>query len=447
MTEYLTKCLFIVLIVLSLIVFICSTHGSTFNQAEDSEDPEYKQIYQPVDKSDWIDSGDMFTYDPSSGTNRESKFKEAASMVIQMAKERRKTQQDSKDHCFNDCQEIIVKLKDCEESQKKVRCECLNNDHCGARSYQIIRRLMILLNKQLTNEYSRGSILELKVNLDDFFFQMPENIKNISDCDYLANLHPLADQILPSIIIYHPDPLISPEYLSVKFGATGLGCLLTLIWLFKMAWKIRLLALISIFFFITLIWEYLLLYQTEMAKVEEKSNRLKDKCESQASINFFGWISSLVPVLSFGSENSECTDYYISTRVNPLLSVNPIMAFSKLYEHTILFALTLTANATGLSFKAFFSHIPTFWVPIFLLAGVTVTIFYCKYSFKYRSKARKSKPPKPKSSVRVPKIIGQPSTKGLPSPPPRRETKAKKLSIDVPISRYGSTGDILKLFD
>uniref|UniRef100_T1L1D0 Chloride channel CLIC-like protein 1 n=1 Tax=Tetranychus urticae TaxID=32264 RepID=T1L1D0_TETUR len=305
MRYCLVNCLYITVVCQFVFAFLVSAKESGNPQESDLDDSE-KLLYKSLDKSDWVDYGDMFTYDPATKTNREPKLKTAVEMVIK----RKKEAQQNADQFESNCDAVEQKLREC-EAKKRLTYDCARNDHCGKLSYLIVRRLIMKLSKLIDSRYYSGSTIGLNVNLDDYFFDLPFDFSNLTDCDYLVQINPLIDRLISSVVITIPKSNNVVNTDLYKYGTTAIGIILVVLWFgLKMSTQTRLYAILFSFMSVVYIVEYNSLFETHKAHSQETIDRLKSKCTQQDDQDWSGWLKSMLPVMSFKSSKNECQDYY-----------------------------------------------------------------------------------------------------------------------------------------
>ncbi|XP_060062657.1 uncharacterized protein LOC132543198 [Ylistrum balloti] len=127
--------------------------------------------------------------------------------------------------------------------------------------------------------------------------------------------------------------------------------------------------LVVLAFLGSLPWEFIRLYQTEIAKkMANLQVGVPDECiPKQVSIlqSFRNWVYS---ILSW--QPNPCERYYKMLMVDPLWEVSPIMVLSSTVTRCIIYPMEIVLEGAGRSLKLFFNEIPLHWQPLMFLAVV-----------------------------------------------------------------------------
>ncbi|CAH2303209.1 Hypothetical predicted protein [Pelobates cultripes] len=127
--------------------------------------------------------------------------------------------------------------------------------------------------------------------------------------------------------------------------------------------------------FVSIPWEWVRLYQIEVAKKTTiLSEGYSNSCYTDG-LSFWRTIKVwLAWNFSWGSD--ACQDYYKALLVDPFWEVTPLMAISSAISRIVLHPVELTSHAIGRSIRNLMKEIPSQWQPlIFLLVPVVCVTF------------------------------------------------------------------------
>ncbi|XP_053308720.1 chloride channel CLIC-like protein 1 [Spea bombifrons] len=152
-------------------------------------------------------------------------------------------------------------------------------------------------------------------------------------------------------------------------------------------WLYYLSLLLVVCLSISIPWEWVRLYQIEVAKKTSiLSTGYGNSCHRE-DLSFWGtvkvWLS-----WNFSWNNNACEDYYKALLVDPFWEVTPVMAISSVMGRIILHPMETISHVVGRSIRNVMKEIPSQWQPvIFLLVPlVCVTVLAVAY-FRRRQKA------------------------------------------------------------
>lgn len=138
----------------------------------------------------------------------------------------------------------------------------------------------------------------------------------------------------------------------------------------NISWMMLLLVLSA--FLISIPWEYVRLFQIEVAKrmaVMEKGvpkECYPDKMTISQSIRY--WL-----LMQLSWQHDPCEKYHKALLVDPLWEITPLMVVSSVVTRSLLHPVELFFSGIGKSFKLFFNEIPAQWQPVML---ITMTIIF-----------------------------------------------------------------------
>ncbi|XP_033743839.1 uncharacterized protein LOC117329797 [Pecten maximus] len=131
--------------------------------------------------------------------------------------------------------------------------------------------------------------------------------------------------------------------------------------------------LVTFAFLGSLPWEFVRLYQIEVAKkMANLQVGVPDECTpSQISLlqTFRNWLFS---ILSW--QPNPCEKYYKMLMVDPLWEVSPIMVISSAVTRCIIYPMELFFESVGRSLGLLFNEIPLHWQPLMFAAIVILLI-------------------------------------------------------------------------
>ncbi|OWF38492.1 uncharacterized protein LOC110466223 [Mizuhopecten yessoensis] len=136
----------------------------------------------------------------------------------------------------------------------------------------------------------------------------------------------------------------------------------------KIVWILVILAFLG-----SLPWEFVRLYQIEIAKkmANLQIGVPKECVPDQMSFlqSFRNWLFSM---LSW--QPNPCEKYYKMLMVDPLWEVSPIMVISSTITRCIIYPMELFFEGVGRSLRLFFTEIPLHWQPLMFIAMVIILL-------------------------------------------------------------------------
>ncbi|XP_069130804.1 uncharacterized protein [Argopecten irradians] len=136
----------------------------------------------------------------------------------------------------------------------------------------------------------------------------------------------------------------------------------------------KIFGILVIFAFLgSLPWEFVRLYQIEIAKkMANLQEGVPDECMPK-QVSFLQSIRIwLVSLISW--QTNPCEKYYKMAMVDPLWEVSPVLVITSTVTRCIIYPMELIFESVGRSFGLFFKEIPFHWQPIMFAAIVIILI-------------------------------------------------------------------------
>ncbi|XP_056403969.1 chloride channel CLIC-like protein 1 [Hyla sarda] len=135
-------------------------------------------------------------------------------------------------------------------------------------------------------------------------------------------------------------------------------------------WLYHLALLLILCLFISIPWEWVRLYQIEVAKKATILSEGYARSCYQQDLSFW---ETLKIWLSWNfSWGSDCESYYKALMVDPLWEVTPLMAISSVIARFVVHPMELFSHTIGRSLRNIMREIPSQWqLPVFLLFPLT----------------------------------------------------------------------------
>ncbi|OCT60237.1 chloride channel CLIC-like protein 1 isoform X1 [Xenopus laevis] len=138
--------------------------------------------------------------------------------------------------------------------------------------------------------------------------------------------------------------------------------------------------------FISVPWEWVRLYQMEVAKkTSVLSEGYRRQCDGQ-DLSLWETIRVLLS-WNFSWASNSCEDYYKAIIVDPFWEVTPLMAIGSAVTRTTIHPLELLSHVLGRSLRNIMKEIPSQWqLPVFLLFPLTLlTLLFTIYLGRNRT--------------------------------------------------------------
>ncbi|KAM3922992.1 chloride channel CLIC-like protein 1 [Leptodactylus fuscus] len=137
-------------------------------------------------------------------------------------------------------------------------------------------------------------------------------------------------------------------------------------------WLYHLALLLILCLFVSIPWEWVRLYQIEVAKKATILSEGYGRSCHQEDLSFWEtlkiWLSR-----NFSWDSDSCESYYKALMVDPLWEVTPLMAISSVVARFVVHPLELFSHTIGKSLRNIMSEIPSQWqLPVFLLFPLTL---------------------------------------------------------------------------
>ncbi|KAM8945741.1 chloride channel CLIC-like protein 1 [Pelodytes ibericus] len=138
--------------------------------------------------------------------------------------------------------------------------------------------------------------------------------------------------------------------------------------------------LLAVCMFISIPWEWVRLYQIEVAKKTTVLSEGNAHCYSREDMSLWETLKVWL-YWNFSWHNDACEDYYKALLVDPFWEVNPAMAICSAVGRVILQPVELIGHVTGRSIRHMMKEIPSQWQPIiFLLVPIIcITVLAVAY--------------------------------------------------------------------
>ncbi|XP_040291962.1 chloride channel CLIC-like protein 1 [Bufo bufo] len=136
-------------------------------------------------------------------------------------------------------------------------------------------------------------------------------------------------------------------------------------------WLYHLSLLLIFCFFFSIPWEWVRLYQIEVAKKSTILSEGYARSCYQQDLSFWEtlkvWLS-----WNFSWDSDSCESYYKALMVDPLWEVTPLMAISSVIGRFVVHPMELFSHTLGRSLRNIMREIPSQWqLPVFLLFPLT----------------------------------------------------------------------------
>ncbi|XP_076082735.1 uncharacterized protein LOC143053824 isoform X1 [Mytilus galloprovincialis] len=138
-----------------------------------------------------------------------------------------------------------------------------------------------------------------------------------------------------------------------------------------LSFKKFLILFIFLIFLVSIPWEYVRLFQIEVAKrMAVMGKGVPSECYPERmtiteSVRYW-----MVSQLSW--QHDPCEKYHTALLVDPLWEITPLMVLSSVITRSLLHPIELFFGGIGKSFRLFFNEIPAQWQPIMLIVIVVV---------------------------------------------------------------------------
>ncbi|XP_069808401.1 chloride channel CLIC-like protein 1 isoform X2 [Dendropsophus ebraccatus] len=136
-------------------------------------------------------------------------------------------------------------------------------------------------------------------------------------------------------------------------------------------WHYHLVLLLILCLFVSIPWEWVRLYQIEVAKKATILSEGYARSCYQQDLSFWEtlkiWLS-----WNFSWDRDSCESYYKALMVDPLWEVTPLMAVSSVVGRFVVHPVELFSHTIGRSLRNIMREIPSQWqLPVFLLFPLT----------------------------------------------------------------------------
>ncbi|XP_071141681.1 uncharacterized protein [Mytilus edulis] len=140
-----------------------------------------------------------------------------------------------------------------------------------------------------------------------------------------------------------------------------------------LSFKKFLILFIFLIFLVSIPWEYVRLFQIEVAKrMAVMGKGVPSECYPERmtiteSVRY--WM-----LLQLSWQHDPCEKYHTALLVDPLWEITPLMVLSSVITRSLLHPIELFFGGIGKSFRLFFNEIPAQWQPIMLIVIVVVSL-------------------------------------------------------------------------
>lgn len=357
---------------------------SDIKNFENNEELDSTNEYLRYDKSDWVDPGDMFSYDPHTKSNMKTAKAGATTKRRAFDESECECQHSEPTPCYNKgCDEVLSKLKECETEVKLLK-DMTSGLSCNERIAAFTKRALQKLNNQLNNLFQPREEVKVYLLVYKETLMLLEKYTKYEKIN-CKNIDIFEDEIIRLMdqIEVFPDEhnswrvylvnLINSKVNDSRF-IMSITCLLLAIFLiYKMYYSSFVL---NIFLFIIIMlmmavgWEWNQLYHAEIAKKQAVLQLPPLECQNPNTLSYFERIR-----LSLFASEERCYRYYRASMVDPVWEVNPLTAASSLLAKTAFLPLGIAGDSLGEFVNKFFSHIPWYLLPFVGLASLVVVLF------------------------------------------------------------------------
>ncbi|KAI1280480.1 Chloride channel CLIC-like protein 1 [Halotydeus destructor] len=355
-----------------LFLFLCAVN------CQPPEDGAHDADFFYRDKSDWVDPGNIFTYDPLTKSNIDKTHKST-----QTETHIPESQPLSCPH--SDCHKVDAKLDTCRKELASYKAiASRSGDHRAESFLRHLTSKTALKLEQLvkTVDGKSKSTLHIQFPLKSADLKRLQRYV-LEEADGKNTLDTLSETLAKFLDTFD---VIERERWYVQIMAYFPGILLAIA-LFYIIYILRR-RFVLLFLFVCTLWEWFKLYKNVLARREEVIAKVPAHC-FQGHSSSYNWLSAinvwLGNQLSFVQVADSCTEYYQAIYVDPILEANPAKAFSEVLGMIFLYPITLIGNYTGLSIQKFFSHIPGFhmiWIgPLSFLVVIAFLLAISRMTF------------------------------------------------------------------
>lgn len=372
-----------------LSLLLCVKSNEPSHNTDSSSDADTNGYFYQ-DKSDWVDPGDMFTYDAARKRNSNSRNK----MI----------QTDAECQCpptqcsLAEKNKLEDKLRDCQRNLSAFKSLSKTRPGCDQRADAFFRRFhnkavskLIQLKNEANSMASSVLFLQIGLTRGDLDTLDMAGIRTsiesqLNDCKKAGDIAETMISLLDSFEIVGKETLFEKycHYIPIIFGLLAISYII-----FSIR---RNLFLLFLFALLTCtVWQWFRLYFEVVAKRQDTIHMpaecIGGKSDVSSTIkSIFGYLyQSVDSKISFNSKyESSCSKYYRDVIVSPILEVNPVEAFVEVIAILFFRPLALLGDNFGLSFSNFFQHIPIvqlIWVaPMFLIIALCSLLILGRYS-------------------------------------------------------------------
>ncbi|XP_051928700.1 chloride channel CLIC-like protein 1 isoform X1 [Hippocampus zosterae] len=332
---------------------------------------------------DWIDPYDLLNYDSSTKTMRKPTEKPARDLNVPTS---RRGHIDCNQAELIVCKERLSDLQTQVEAQKKSMKHIPQQVTCNPVFKRFLSRLLKdtqrievpkdPANYDATIRLSRQAVAEIQTFLDDEEGCRTGALDNAVS-QILVDLRPHDYEAwrwrFEDTFGVEPDTLLKLALCTSVFVViicTELWC--------AISWLVQFKRLFTICFFVSIVWNWLYLYQTAFAEHQNnivKMNSINEKCIGVKTID---WRDSLKEWFrsTWTLQDDPCKRYYEVLMVNPILLVPPTKAISV----TITTLITEPLKHVGLGIseflRALLKDLPiTLQIPVLLTIVLAIVVF------------------------------------------------------------------------
>ncbi|KAK3533350.1 hypothetical protein QTP70_017166 [Hemibagrus guttatus] len=405
---------------------------------------------------EWVDPFDMLNYDSTTKTMR---MPQEASSYSNVPTKRREYSPDSSPvaQCpdTKECTEKVNMLqREIEEHRRKVTFSP-KQPTCNPLFKRFLAKLLKEIKKlELPTAGTAEMHYDAEVKLTG---QMVSDIQKFVNDDSSLSTGPL-DDALSQILInfklhdheawkWHFEDTFGVE-LNTLIKVSVFVLIIVIIictetWSL-VSWFVQFKRMLAICFFISLVWNWIWLYQTAFA--EHQANlvklwNLEGKCTGVKKIdwmdNFKEWFRT-----TWTLQDDPCKKYYEALIVNPILLVSPMKAVIMTFTSFITDPMKLLGQGFGEFLRALLKDLPvTLQIPVLLLIGLLIVVFFYgigQAAVHRALRGNRQDPP--------PSIAQQPAVPPLQGPEEHREVERDMLArgdaeqAALPIHHVGQQG-------
>ena len=397
-----------VFILIVLYIFVSNVLSNEFDSPESNED--------------WIDFGDMFSYDTHTKTNiKDDKINpekdESKQQCVCPPSEPQNTKLES------NCDQFLDKLDVCNKD-KEILKQSTKSSTCNQRIVTFVNRAVLKLIIKL-NAFERQMSVEENIWISTYIH--PKSVKTIEEfmnqtkieCKRVDEFEDIIYEVINQIYFDHSknQSLIYRFIENNWFKITiSLALIFVSIFLYKfyfMAIWAKCVAIYSLVLISSFVWQWIQLYQKALAARQMTLSKTPNECvymKNEDQLTITSVFTSFIK--SFTSLDKKCEDYYRALMVDPIFEINPLVAISSTLSEALFAPISIFGDQLGKGLSNFYVYF-NFYEKFFITSLLTIImgfalILYMGYS------------------IRLPFLLGS-IIKGPPIPPIRHRMDSNSL--------------------